>query len=55
MSNDNIHYDYCRCCGIWVRDIQLRPNRVCENCMVEYGDGWPTHRKAIAAPISDEL
>lgn len=56
MSNDNIHYDYCRCCGGWVKKIMLLDlDLVCKGCFDKYGYDWWQYKKATAAPLSDEL
>ena len=41
MSNDNIHYDYCRCCGIWTKLKALDMELVCTHCFEKYGSNWP--------------
>lgn len=55
MCNNIIHYDYCRCCGVWMKAAALDEENLCRFCWGQYGDDWPAHKKATAAPLSDEL
>ena len=45
MCNNNIHYDYCRCCGIWVEGCNLGLEAICTECWDKYGLNWFVHKK----------
>lgn len=45
MYNNNIHYDYCKCCGALVRKTALWDgDQICRECHRTYGYDWP-HKK----------
>ena len=55
MSNNNIHYDYCRCCGVWTEVNLLDVERVCDNCYRVYCPYQPCKSEAPTASLSNEL
>lgn len=58
MSSDNIHYDYCRCCGAWMKAAVLDEDGLCRYCWGTYGEDWQKYamqKLSPAAPLSNDL